>query len=146
MELYRTCTKCFLQKPIEEFGWKDRTIKKRHAVCKKCTAKRSSAWYYENKDAHIQNVMAHKKIDRQEARQFVFDYLSSHPCVDCGEADPVVLEFDHVNGKEATVARLIANAVSLQRLQQEIDRCVVRCSNCHQRKTAKERGWFRGKK
>ena len=87
--------------------------------------------------------MVQKKIDRQEARQYVWNYLAQHPCVICGEPDPVVLEFDHINGKQESISRLITNAVSIERLQQEIDRCQVLCSNCHARKTAKERGWFR---
>ena len=143
----KVCTKCGPPaQPIENFGWKSRLRGVRHAVCKTCTAKRSSNWYYENKDAHIQNVMVHKEEARIEARQFVWDYLSTHPCIDCGEGDPVVLEFDHVSGKDANVSRLVADGVSIARIQQEINLCVVRCSNCHRRKTANERGWFRGTK
>ena len=96
MSLYRTCTKCFLEKPIEEFAWKDRTINKRHAVCKECTAKRSSEWYYENREHHIQNVAANSKSYRDQAREYVYQYLSTHPCVECGEKDPIVLEFHHL--------------------------------------------------
>lgn len=146
MSATRVCTKCFQEKPIEEFGWKDRPQGKRHAVCKPCTAVRSNAWYHRNKETHIQNVMFHKEAARQEAREYVWDYLSKHPCIDCGEADPVVLEFDHVNGKDATVASLIRDGVSTERIRQEIGLCVVRCANCHRRKTMEERGWFRGTK
>ena len=145
MSATRVCTKCFIEKPIEDFPWKSRVLNRRHTVCKPCAASRSRGWYANNKDSHIQNVMAHKKIDRQEARQFVWDYLSEHPCVICGEADPVVLEFDHINGKKETVSALIANGATIERLKQEIDRCQVLCSNCHARKTAKERGWFRNR-
>ena len=146
MDLYRTCTKCFLQKPIEEFGWKDRTINKRHAVCKECTAKRSSAWYYQNREHHIQNVAANSKSYRAQAGKYVYQYLSTHPCVDCGETDPVVLEFHHLGNKEADVASLVGRGHSLEKIIKEIEKCEVLCGNCHKRKTASERGWFRSRR
>ena len=141
--MYRSCTKCFLEKPIEDFPWKSKLLGKRHAVCKECTAKRSNDWYQDNKSSHIQNVMENKKADRERARRFVADYLSTHPCVDCQESDPVVLEFDHVRGKIKAIAELVRDGVTLDRLQKEISLCEVRCRNCHARKTARERGFFR---
>ncbi len=139
----RTCTKCFLQKPIEDFPWKNKLLGKRHAVCKECYAKRSNLWYQDNRDSHIHNVMENKKADRERARRFILEYLSDHPCVDCGETDPVVLEFDHVRGKNAAIARLVADGATIDRIGREIDLCEVRCRNCHARKTARERGFFR---
>jgi hypothetical protein len=143
--LMRTCTKCFLQKPIEDFPWKSKLLGKRHTVCKECTAKRSNDWYQDNRDAHIKNVMENKVADRERARRFVADYLSSRRCVLCGETDPVVLEFDHIRGKKADVARLVADGATIERIQSELDLCQVLCANCHRRKTAKERGFFRRK-
>jgi 5-methylcytosine-specific restriction endonuclease McrA len=143
--LQKTCTKCYLQKPLDDFPWKYKTLGVRHAVCKTCTAQRSNVWYQENKTAHIQNVKANKDQARIEARIFIFEYLASHPCKKCGESDPVVLEFDHLRDKEKNVANLIDDGASIERLERELSRCQVLCANCHRRKTAKDRGWFRGK-
>jgi hypothetical protein len=140
----KICTKCFQEKTIEDFGWKSKLLNRRHAVCKPCTAKRSNSWYYANKNSHIENVMLHKRESRVLARQFVWDYLLAHPCVDCGESDPVVLEFDHTGGKRADVSRLVADGAAIQRIKVEKSLTQIRCANCHRKKTAKERGWFSG--
>jgi hypothetical protein len=70
------------------------------------------------------------------AREFVLEHLRSHPCKDCGEASPTVLEFDHVETKQAGVSMLVSRGVPLARLAQEIDRCEVVCVNCHRRRSA----------
>lgn len=73
----------------------------------------------------------------------VHEYLLSHPCVDCGEPDPVVLEFDHVRGdKKANVKRMLAGTYSLDSVFTEIAKCEVRCANCHRRITAKRAGHY----
>ena len=144
MNATKVCTKCHQEKPIDDFPWKSKLLNRKHAVCKPCTADRSSQWYESNKESHVQNVMQNKRVDRQEARQYVWDFLSTHPCVDCGERDPVVLEFDHVNEKRENVSRLVVDGASIHRIELEIALCEVRCSNCHRRKTARERGWFSG--
>jgi 5-methylcytosine-specific restriction endonuclease McrA len=87
--------------------------------------------------------MYHTVKNRQKLKDYVSDYLSNHPCVACGETDPVVLEFDHIKGKEAAIAELVYRNAPLSRLQEEIEKCQVLCCNCHKRKTAKERGWYR---
>jgi hypothetical protein len=67
----------------------------------------------------------------------VLRYLVEHPCTDCGEHDPVVLEFDHVGEKTATIARLVSDGAELGILADEISRCEVVCVNCHRRRTAR---------
>lgn len=58
--------------------------------------------------------------------------------MDCGEADPIVLDFDHVRGEKLdNVASLITGAGKFSRLMTEIEKCDVRCANCHRRKTAR---------
>ena len=74
----------------------------------------------------------------------MLEYLLEHPCVDCGIANPLVLTFDHVRGeKRGDVARLINSSLSWNTILAEIEKCVVRCFNCHMIKTAKEKDWNR---
>jgi hypothetical protein len=52
----------------------------------------------------------------------------------------VVLEFDHVRGgKDRNICDLARDGVSLKRLQDEIDKCEVRCANDHRRRTVERR-------
>jgi hypothetical protein len=71
------------------------------------------------------------------------DYLQSTSCVDCGEGDPVVLDFDHVGIKRAGVVQLAYREHSIASLEREIAECEVRCANCHRRRTAIQQGHFR---
>lgn len=74
-------------------------------------------------------------------RQYLSGYLACHPCIDCGEADPIVLEFDHRDRslKLFTVKDKINGGVSLETIKAEVAKCDVRCANCHRRKTFHER-------
>ncbi len=65
----------------------------------------------------------------------MFGYLTEHPCVDCGELDPIVLDFDHARDKSANVSDLVASRASIEDVRKEIEKCAVRCANCHRRRT-----------
>jgi hypothetical protein len=70
-------------------------------------------------------------------------YLADHPCVDCGEADPIVLDFDHLPGatKRFEVGRAVGSSTrSWSLISSEIERCDVVCANCHRRRTARRAG------
>src|ERR1019366_8580473 len=40
-----------------------------------------------------------------EKRAWISAFLAEHPCVDCGESDPEVLEFDHVGARKRQTSR-----------------------------------------
>lgn len=73
----------------------------------------------------------------------MWNYLKMHPCVDCGETDPVVLQFDHFRDKKYQVANLVSSNMSWQNILKEIEKCEIRCANCHYRKTAREKNYYK---
>jgi hypothetical protein len=91
-------------------------------------------------------VKDRKHEARKVAREYIYDYLSTHPCMECGESDSRVLEFHHRHGKSMAVSEMVAGGYPVGTIQAEIDKCDVLCANCHRKKTVNERGWFRGKK
>jgi hypothetical protein len=112
-------------------------------VCANChrrrTAQRARSWRV---DPDWRTARCTRPLRR---RNFLFlvDYLRKAPCVDCGERDPVVLDFDHVGPKHAGVVQLAGRESALAVLQREIAQCEVRCANCHRRRTIVEQAHFR---
>ena len=76
---------------------------------------------------------------RRRAKAFLLDHLLGHPCADCGERDPVVLEFDHLRDKSRTLTELAHEGVRLEVLAAEMAKCEVVCAICHRRRTAGRR-------
>lgn len=70
----------------------------------------------------------------------VLEILEASACADCGEDDPLVLDFDHRGEKIDAVTRL-ANWCSATRLEHEIAKCEIRCANCHAVRTRKSTSW-----
>ena len=103
--------------------------------------------YRNNREVMVARAAAFKITAIHRNQEYVWEYLVKHPCVDCEEDDPVVLTFDHrdVADKVDEVCNMIRNACSLDRIQREIERCDVRCANCHLRKTHQQLGWWKGK-
>lgn len=83
---------------------------------------------------------AYTKARRRNAWLEVINFKALHPCVDCGEADPIVLDFDHRDRKTKRmgVADMVAQCMSIATIMSEIAKCDVRCANCHRRKTFTE--------
>jgi hypothetical protein len=77
-----------------------------------------------------------------ERTAFLVEFFRSHPCADCGETDPIILEFDHLGNKEFAIAAGIRGR-SWQAVLDEIAKCDVVCANCHRRRTALRAGFTR---
>ena len=141
------CNSCLEWKDEEEFNWRYMVLGIRHPTCKDCQKVFRKNWYEgDAHERHLKNVKERKVVMRMVAREYVYQYLETHPCVECGEKDPRVLDFHHLYGKEKAISQLVAEGYSIPSIQAEIDKCDVPCSNCHRKKTMNDRGWFRARK
>ena len=137
----KRCSKCNQEKTFEEFPKRSANRDGYAGTCKLCKRAYDNAHYRAN--PYRKNYIRSNSNKRLElVRKWLLEYLNLHPCVDCGEADVVVLEFDHRSDKVADIARLMRNG-SLDTIKAEVSKCDVRCCNCHRRKTAKDFGSWR---
>jgi hypothetical protein len=143
----KRCMKCKEPKDEEEFSWRWKALGIRDDYCKECR-KTYNDQYFSGpaKEKHLKQVRERKQAAREFAREYVLNYLASHPCQSCGESDIRVLEFHHVGDKEATVSKMVGEGYAVERIQAELDKCQVLCANCHRKLTIEERGWFRRRK
>ena len=137
------CSKCKTVKTRGEFRANASRWDGLQVWCLLCESKNKARWYKENVEKVRPRLIQNKKDRREEQRKIVWEYLVSHPCVDCGEKDPVVLDFDHVSGKKKRNVSMMLGTHTSKAMMKEISKCVIRCSNCHRRKTAKERHTWR---
>ena len=136
----KKCSRCkkILAWP-ENFN-KDSWKKEGHrSECKECQYKDRYEWG--RKNSHIVKAQKKRKVLRKQT--FIMEYLTKHPCADCGLTDIRVLEFDHIgNEKNANISELIKNG-SLTKIQKEISLCEVVCANCHRIRTMARGNHFR---
>jgi hypothetical protein len=128
---------CHEWRSLEAYNVRRRASDGRQPRCRDCC----KAWYVANRVPHQIRVAARRRRVRAEYRALLGAYLVAHPCVVCGENDLRVLDFDHRPGSDKieSVAVMVMTQMPWHRVLAEIDKCDVRCANCHRRITA-ERG------
>ena len=132
----KRCSKCSEVKALGDFNRSGGTGDGLHSYCRAC----QGAWYREHAVQHKANVHATSRRRKLEARDYLVTVLADG-CVDCGESDIRVLDFDHVRGeKTAAIADMVRRGVGLHTIRLEVDKCEVRCRNCHAIVTVMRRG------
>lgn len=135
----RRCTRCKQLLEDTDFNWKIRDVKRAY-YCRRCSRDYIKEHYLKNKRYYLDKARKSRLGIRQKHFKFVESFLRSNPCIDCGEKDVLVLEFDHKDKhkKEFSISDLIKKSVPHERLAEEMSKCEVRCANCHRKKTQKE--------
>lgn len=138
----KICSKCKKEKTEDNFH-----VNRAHKdglsyYCKECARKNGRDFYHNNPEQKAK-VIARKNTHRDALKNHVVSYLNSHPCVDCGEDDIRCLDFDHKSDKVWNISQILQRSLSMKVLKSEIDKCDVRCANCHRKKTAIDFNWYK---
>jgi hypothetical protein len=134
----RRCARCGEEKPLSEFAWRRREKGQRHNYCRPCHAEYRREHYLKNRRKYIGLAQERNRRRYAEGTELLLEYFADHPCLDCGEKDPLVLEFDHLRDKAFNIATKMT-AYSWETVLEEIAKCEVVCGNCHKRRTARRR-------
>lgn len=115
----KICSKCNIEKSIENFAFRDKAKGTRRAECKQCISNRQKIKYHKQKE-ELNELKKQKK------------------CVKCGENRFYLLDFHHINPetKVDTIAKLSTHS-NTKTMYEEIDKCICLCANCH-----REFHWF----
>lgn len=139
--------------------------------CRPCQSERQKSYYRKNTSAQLQRMYRNRRRRKTEIHEFLADYFAKNSCVDCSkkklrikkllkgkvptstinqvirimDSDIRNLTFDHLHtrgAKEYTIADMIRDIQPLHKIKKEIQKCVVRCHNCHDTITVKRsRNW-----
>ncbi len=140
------CTRCKKTKLDEEFSFKNKEKGLKKSTCKICDVSIRKTHYTNNKKKICETSNTYNEVVRVRNRQFIWDYLKKHPCINCGETNPIVLEFDHRDDteKKYTISYMTHNCHSITKISEEIEKCDIRCGNCHKIRTADQFNYYDG--
>ncbi|WP_395000850.1 hypothetical protein [Acinetobacter sp.] len=138
MKQCNTC-KQHLPKTNEFFHYRNKKKGYLREVCKVCWSLYHAKHYKNNKQAYIDK--ARKNCNRYISKidKILTRYKRLKGCIDCGNKEPIVLEFDHVRGTKIKEVSILRRNCNWKKIKEEIKKCDLRCANCHRLITHKRR-------
>lgn len=139
------CGLCKEEKHFSNFNKNKTQTIGYQTICKDCSRERSRKYYKDNPQTHKNNVSKNNKIQSDRLNLFIIDFLIKNPCVDCGENDIRTLHFDHIIPEEKShnISDMKRCRMNEEKIMKEINKCEVRCANCHAKRTAEQFNWFK---
>jgi hypothetical protein len=138
----KTCGRCRQTRPISDFAWRRKARGQRDNYCRPCRAAYKREHYVAHRERYVANAVRRKQALVAERAAYLVELFRERPCADCGETDPLVLEFDHLGPKNFAIAKGLRDR-NWRAVLAEIDTCEVVCANCHRRRTALRAGFAR---
>ena len=126
----KICSSCKKSKSTEQFHWKNKAAGVLQRQCKECHKLVNAKHYKQNEDAYKKRA----QDQRRHNKSWFVEYKLSLRCEHCGENHPATLDFHHKDPsiKDREVSSLIGRS-GIDRIQDEISKCMVLCANCHRK-------------
>lgn len=125
----KTCAKCEKQKPLSDFHKQEGGRYGLQSECKKCKHKYRKIYLIKNKDNV--NKQRRKRGDKHKKQLIAY---KGGKCQICGYNDCIAaLDFHHVKREKKFDIGRGGGCYSLRKLKEEVDKCILVCSNCHRK-------------
>lgn len=126
--MFKNCCMCKVDLPTLSFKANKRKKDGLQSQCIECQKLYRKSHYEKNKQKYIDKA----KVWNDKFLDWWKDFKSSLSCTSCGENHPAVLDFHHTDPleKDSEVSYLV-NFGNKSRILEEVNKCVVLCSNCH---------------
>lgn len=136
----KICKTCKRELDLISFRKNSRCVDGLNPNCKDCLKKRDE----EGRKRRGDNRAAYSKYKAFKAREWSYNYLLTHPCVDCGEKRIATLQYDHIDpsDKKMGIATMVSKGHRVEEIEKEVEKCEVRCANCHAVRTAQQNNWY----
>jgi tellurite resistance-related uncharacterized protein len=125
----KECSKCKQQKPLTMFNkHKNGTT----SWCKTCVQDGSKKYYNDKKE----KLKEKRKIYYDSRRKWYNEYKQNLKCSLCDENHIACLEFHHTepDKKDFNISEALGRLnLDKNKILEEINKCIVLCSNCHKK-------------
>lgn len=128
----KKCKRCGFKKTLDNFHNKKSSKDGLHSWCKTCAIKNAKQHYRKNDKKDI--LISYSKRLIAELLETVDKVKSKYGCFNCGENEACCLDFHHINPEDKI--RNVSDWIrrkSKKRIIEEINKCIIVCSNCHRR-------------
>lgn len=127
----KTCTKCKIEKSETEFFFKNKLSGKLHSYCKECKRELDRNSYKKEGNERAKKIRHNAIESIKRAKEYVRLYKQNSKCSKCGDDRWYVLDFHHLYDKKDNISFLVSKGPSIKKIENEIQKCIVLCSNCH---------------
>jgi len=127
----KICTKCGKRKKLANFHRRAKASDGRRPECAKCGCLQSVSYYSRHQKARISATQDR----RRAALDWIRELRETSGCTICDESDPACLDYHHRNpkNKHLSIAEMVRQGYSRERILKEIRKCDVVCANCHRK-------------
>lgn len=134
----KKCSKCGKRKPTDQFHIHKRNKDGLYYCCKSCKKEvdkvRWEKLYYDP-------TMKKQKKEKEQRdnrrylknRKYIMRFKQFKGCCCCKEKEPVVLEFHHLDQSKKHKNVTSMSGCNIDKIKNEIRKCVVICANCHRK-------------
>jgi len=130
----KTCTSCKQEKSLDSFGFRNKSKGLLASKCKQCQKEYYAVRWASGKIKESNYQAKAKRV--KAAQDYLWGILIQSKCWDCGERNPIVLEFDHLKDKTKDVSKMVSQNYGVETIRKEVNKCDVVCANCHKIRTS----------